>query len=742
MAFRQVGAARRRLIRKLSQRLEEDGFFMHNRQITKYPESEYKDFSGQFSVARYVKRFEFSACEFFLHRHTGDESSRRRNTLFHEYMEDGVSHGQICTKISVFSGLRKALDGSSCLDGRRFFSSQTRVLFEPVAPSAGTTPSSSYQHGDDSQKIKKLEPSAEECEQAVVGLTSAKAKVKHTQDVVKKGESSPTPGNVTRIWNMILGIGLALKVVLGMNREDWTKKVAGWKKHIWQELQHYWLGLKLLWADVRISSRLLMKLAFGKSWTRRERQQLTRTAADIFRLVPFAVFIIVPFMEFLLPIALKLFPNMLPSTFRDKMKEQEELKKRLHARIQYAKFLQDTVTEMAKELKSTRTGELQRSADDLDEFMTKVRTGGDVTNDEILHFAKLFNDELTLDNISRRRLVSMCKYMGIQPYGTDAYLRYSLRTKLNWIKTDDRLIQAEGVESLSEVELRAACRERGMLGLLSVDEMRQQLKDWLDLSLKKSVPSSLLILSRAFMVSGRIRPDEPMHATLSSLPEKVLDSIGTVAASGEDAIAERKRKLEFLKQQEALIKKENVAVQRDTGKHTGQHVAESKPNEKKEELCKISSALAVLASASFVSKKRAEFLRLVNREIQLYNNMIAKEGTPEEAEARRAYRAAQEDSDHVAEFASRSRVSSALTERVDALLHKLEKELDYVDARIGDRWRILDRSLKVTLGQQNFQELISNLAKDEVSSYIIWVPYYLVTSRNAIAIGNKDVFQR
>lgn len=36
------------------------------------------------------------------------------------------------------------------------------------------------------------------------------------------------------------------------------------------------------------------------------------------------------------------------------------------------------------------------------------------------------------------------------------------------------LIQAEGVDSLSEAELREDCRERGMLGLLSVEEMRQQ----------------------------------------------------------------------------------------------------------------------------------------------------------------------------------------------------------------------------------------------------------------------------
>lgn len=42
------------------------------------------------------------------------------------------------------------------------------------------------------------------------------------------------------------------------------------------------------------------------------------------------------------------------------------------------------------------------------------------------------------------------------------------------IKKDDKLIQGEGVESLSEAELRQGCRERGMFGVLSVEEMRQQ----------------------------------------------------------------------------------------------------------------------------------------------------------------------------------------------------------------------------------------------------------------------------
>ena len=60
----------------------------------------------------------------------------------------------------------------------------------------------------------------------------------------------------------------------------------------------------------------------------------------MFRLVPFAVFVLVPFMEILLPVALKLFPNMLPSTFEDKLKKEEQLKKRVTAKLEVARFLQ------------------------------------------------------------------------------------------------------------------------------------------------------------------------------------------------------------------------------------------------------------------------------------------------------------------------------------------------------------------------------------------------------------------
>ncbi|KAG8481366.1 hypothetical protein CXB51_026126 [Gossypium anomalum] len=681
------------------------------------------------------------------------------------------------TRSRYFSYGSQGISVLSPGSGRFHFNSPLSVrLMSYAVRHASTATARQPEPGSDDEGNEELvakrrkEASAEECDQAVEGLSTAKAKVKakRLQDSQKAAKSI-----LQRVWATILGIGPALRAVASMSREDWAKKLVHWKHEIRSTLQHYWLGFKLLWADVRISSRLLLKLAGGRSLSRRERQQLTRTTADIFRLVPFAVFIIVPFMEFLLPVFLKLFPNMLPSTFQDKMKEQEALKRRLHARIEYAKFLQDTVKEMAKEVQNSRSGEIKQTAEDLDEFLNRVRRGAGVSNDEILGFAKLFNDELTLDNISRPRLVNMCKYMGISPFGTDAYLRYMLRKRLRWIKNDDKMIQAEGVESLSEAELREDCRERGMLGALSVEEMRQQLRDWLDLSLNHSVPSSLLILSRAFTVSGKLKPEDAVRATLSSLPDEVVDTVGVTALPSEDSVSERRRKLEYLEMQEELIKeeeekeeeelarmkeskarKEDVALKEMTvpTAREAQEQAIARALEKRDELCEISRALAVLASASFVpnmqsvSREREEFLGLVNKEVCykliFFYLVIVKnckgmrqEGTDGEKDAIKAYRAAREETDHSGEVSDSDEVSSVLIEKVDAMLQNLEKEIDDVDAKIGDRWRVLDRDhdgkvtpeevaaaaqyLKDTLGKEGVQELISNLSKDRDGKILV-----------------------
>lgn len=92
--------------------------------------------------------------------------------------------------------------------------------------------------------------------------------------------------------------------------------------------------------------------------------------------------------------------------------------------------------------------------------MEKARLGEHIPKEDVMRIAKLFQDELTLSNVSRPQLVSMCQYMGLQPYGADSFLRFQIRSKLRMIQDDDRRILWEGIDSLNTIELRDACEYR------------------------------------------------------------------------------------------------------------------------------------------------------------------------------------------------------------------------------------------------------------------------------------------
>jgi LETM1 and EF-hand domain-containing protein 1 len=86
------------------------------------------------------------------------------------------------------------------------------------------------------------------------------------------------------------------KKILAKKEED-KKKLTLWQK-VKKELVHYWDGTKLLGFEVRISSKLALKMAAGYELTRRERRQvcvgsqclqtmLTRTSCNApYRILP------------------------------------------------------------------------------------------------------------------------------------------------------------------------------------------------------------------------------------------------------------------------------------------------------------------------------------------------------------------------------------------------------------------------------------------------------------------------
>ncbi|OSX64799.1 hypothetical protein POSPLADRAFT_1178344 [Postia placenta MAD-698-R-SB12] len=452
-----------------------------------------------------------------------------------------------------------------------------------------------------------------------------------------------------------------------------------WKK-VKHEAQHYWHGSKLLGAEVRISSRLLWKILHGESLTRRERRQLKRTTQDILRLIPFAVFVIVPFMELLIPLCLKLFPNMLPSTFEDKFAAQEKQRKLLRVRLDMAKFLQETLRESGLKANAHIVG-----SDAFKEFFRKVRsTGESPSAHDVINVARLFDDDLTLDNLSRPQLVSMCRYMGINAFGTDNFLRGTIRTRLLELRRDDQLIDSEGVDNLSTSELQAACQSRGIrTSGVSPARLREELATWITLHLHNRVSGVLLVLARAFQFDKKPGEDEDgksgiiksLESVLSGLPDNLLNEAELEVDSDK---ASYKQKLEVLQQQEELIEDEEEQEQKEEDarrakKEEEARLAESllpesefRPDQVEEgdarmtteQLKELGEALSILSAKSSVLKERDEMRALMEE------NMKAEEQDPKSPEA-------------------------ALTKRIRTMLTKIDQQISDYDARVGSSLQMI-----------------------------------------------------
>uniref|UniRef100_A0A8R1E0E8 Mitochondrial proton/calcium exchanger protein n=1 Tax=Caenorhabditis japonica TaxID=281687 RepID=A0A8R1E0E8_CAEJA len=326
------------------------------------------------------------------------------------------------------------------------------------------------------------------------------------------------------------------------------------KDRIIHELKHYYHGFRLLALETRVSAKYLWRVLRGATLTRRERQQLVRTVSDLFRLVPFSFFIIVPFMELALPIFIKLFPGMLPSTFQETSKEEEKFRKQVKLRVEMAKFLQDTIEEIGLERK-THNKEATRSLD-FARFIKKVRNeGGYVSNEELLKFSKLFEDELTLDNLNMGQLRSLCRLMSINSLGSPEILRFQLNMKIRELKADDKQIAAEGgVDALSSLDLQSACRARGMRAIgVSEERLKEQMVQWLELSLNDKVPPSLLLLSRTLYLPEEVSFPDRLKAIVQNLPEGMAESTKQKLTEMEGGQIDHKARIELIRSIEQAI---------------------------------------------------------------------------------------------------------------------------------------------------------------------------------------------
>ena len=265
--------------------------------------------------------------------------------------------------------------------------------------------------------------------------------------------------------------------------------VGHWAEDIGESVRHgiKWVknGFRLFYRNVAVSRSLVWKAAIGHQLTLRENKLLVRTTADVFKLVPFSLFIIIPFAELALPIFLRVFPNMLPSTFIEKTCDNAATARRIRAKRELAEFFSEVIEEQFREefgRKILSTNSLPPIADVLGEL-------GKLTSDQLR--------QLELENMDLIHLQRICRMMGLEPYGFKTHVVLKLRHYLSRIQKEDRQILWEGVDTLTFSELQDAVRARGMLVSDSAAHMRGQLEHWIELSSHRDVPISLLLWLRA-----------------------------------------------------------------------------------------------------------------------------------------------------------------------------------------------------------------------------------------------------
>lgn len=321
--------------------------------------------------------------------------------------------------------------------------------------------------------------------------------------------------------------------------------------------------------------------------------------------------------------------------------------------------------------------------------------------------------------------------------------------------------------------------------------MTRQLRDWLELSLHRGLPSSLLLLSRAFTITTqqvkeakepaekRAQTYESLKDTLSTLPV-VEDVTRRVLAEsrGDTGVEAMARRLEELKKEEELIKEEAeaaeaakkeaeavaaaaaaakaaaapavaaataeaataipaapvpaataaapppplsaatadvvapiaAAVAKEAAAAVAAAVAPAAPvvppdaavgvseeeraaraaAERAKKMRDIVEALAALASDSAVSRERALFLNLVKKEISRIGEAGGTEGSSALLFTGKGLEVLHPEDAAPAAAAAKEVLPQRLSDRVSKILHRIEKELDEVDGKIGGKLKMID----------------------------------------------------
>ncbi|GAW79797.1 hypothetical protein, conserved [Plasmodium gonderi] len=331
------------------------------------------------------------------------------------------------------------------------------------------------------------------------------------------------------------------------------------KKNIKHTVVWVKTGVLLFLTNMKISKNLIIKRLKGHRLSYSEYKLLIRTMNDMFKLIPFSFFIIVPFAEFLLPLFLKIYPNLLPSTFKNNDDNFMNIKKNLYAKQQLAKFLQQLIEEKEKQLNENIGIDSEKKKQILIKFHQQLINKDEkdinpfLSVADTLKIAKIFKEDFVLDQMNLKTLQTICHLLGLKPYGIHYHVVLQLRHHFLRLQREDRELIYEGVDNLKKNTLIEICKDRGMNFNTTEKEMKLQIQQWLELASIKEVPYILLLYIRCVVVTHAIMDIQDENKVNSATSEK--DTKNSNMDDKQKLIQEAKEKLDDLKMKEQEIKK-------------------------------------------------------------------------------------------------------------------------------------------------------------------------------------------
>ena len=266
---------------------------------------------------------------------------------------------------------------------------------------------------------------------------------------------------------------------------------------------HTYHGFKLLGINTRRAVKIVRRLNRGESITRKERLMMESVTTDLLRLIPFSFFIIIPGAEILLPVALKMFPDMIPSTFESS--SQGKIKA-INKQIKLQRSKQQLLEYTTRSLVMSSIGKDWEKIKEPLELLRRQGSQEAITTEHIRSIEFLFRPtgSCHLSKLPPDVIVSLAKVAEIYPRPYEILpnslvtnlLRKRINKKMEKLKKDDQLLLKEGITRLNHRELIKAVQMRGMRWIDSTDSLKLQLNQWLELSSDSSVPYHILFFFR------------------------------------------------------------------------------------------------------------------------------------------------------------------------------------------------------------------------------------------------------